>query len=91
MAQELFPLGQVVATEGIGTLMENGIDVMQYLARHQRGDWGDLDEADNISNNQALKNDWRLLSNYEVTDGTNIWIVTEYDRSVTTLLLPSEY
>jgi hypothetical protein len=55
------------------------------------GDWGDLDEEDRRENERSLEDGCRLLSAYHLRDGTKIWIITEADRSATTLLLPSEY
>ncbi|MBN0941390.1 hypothetical protein JTM36_34820, partial [Pseudomonas aeruginosa] len=63
-----------------------------YLRRHLGGDWGDLDDSDRRQNDAALKSgEDRLFPSYEVTPGLKIWIITEWDRSVTTLLLPNEY
>jgi hypothetical protein len=88
----LFDLGQTVATPGaLDALVEAGICGAALLHRHHRGDWGDLDAEDIESNNAALKNGSRLFSAYQVTEQIKIWIITEADRSVTTLLLPSEY
>jgi hypothetical protein len=61
------------------------------LRRHWRGDWGDVDAEDKAENDYSLMHDLRLLSAYTLADGTRIWIITEADRSVTTILLPSEY
>ncbi len=86
-----FPLGQVVATPGALKLLEEaGEDLFYYLARHHSGDWGELDSHDRRENELSLKHGWRLLSSYPVGD-RKVWIITEADRSVTTILLPSEY
>ena len=61
------------------------------LARHQRGDWGEVCEEDRLANESALREGERLFSVYRLSSGTKIWIITERDRSSTTLLLPSEY
>jgi hypothetical protein len=61
------------------------------LARHQSGDWGDLDEADKRENEVSLEKGFRLLSAYTLTTGVKVWIITERDRSATTILLPAEY
>ena len=88
----LFDLGQVVATPGALSALERaGESPFAYLARHVTGDWGDLVEEDRQENELALKSGFRLLSAYRLGDETKIWIITEHDRSVTTLLLPSEY
>ena len=88
----LFSLGQVVATPGVLKLCEeNDISPIEYLARHQCGQWGgELPAEDKKSNDEALVHGGRLFSTYMVK-GTKVWIITEWDRSVTTLLLPSEY
>ena len=83
-----FPLGKSVATPGALAL---GIDLKPYLHRHHCGDWGDLDAEDKQANEEALEQGMRLLSCYQVGDGKRIYIITEWDRSVTTLLLPEEY
>ena len=62
-----------------------------YLARHARGDWGELDPADWNANETALIDGTRLLSAYELSSGVKIWIITESDRSSTCILLPEEY
>jgi len=65
--------------------------VMSSLSRHARGDWGDLDEEDKKENELSLKEGFRLLSAYERAGLPKIWIITEADRSVTTVLFPDEY
>jgi hypothetical protein len=90
--QPLFDLGQVVATPGALRALERaGESPFAYLERHVTGDWGDLVEEDQRENELALKSGFRLLSAYRLGDETKIWIITEHDRSATTLLLPSEY
>ena len=87
-----FNPGQVVATPGVlEALATTGENAVHFLARHLRGDWGDLDPADKQANDHALTNGGRLLSAYHLRDDTKIWIITEWDRSSTCLLLPSEY
>jgi hypothetical protein len=88
----LFPSGRVVATPGALALLEQtNKSPLDFLSRHLRGDWGDLEEEDKTENELSLKYGFRLLSSYRVTDTEKIWIITEADRSVTTLLLPGEY
>lgn len=88
----LFPLGQVVATPGALDVLEAaGHNAADFLLRHERGDWGEVGEADRRANDHAWKNGLRLLSVYRTRDGTILWIITEADRSATTLLLPKEY
>jgi hypothetical protein len=62
-----------------------------YLARHASGDWGDLDEHDRKANEYALEHGLRVLSAYTLSSGERIWVITEADRSMTTILLPEEY
>ena len=87
----LFSLGRIVATPGVLKLCEeNGISPIEYLSRHQCGDWGSVPPEDWKSNDEALIHGGRLLSAYMVK-GIKVWLITEWDRSATTLLLPSEY
>jgi hypothetical protein len=86
-----FPLGRVVATPGaLNLLGKNGGHPFEYLARHATGDWGDLCAFDRRQNEIALREGYRVFSSYEVPAG-RVWIITEADRSVTTILLPEEY
>jgi len=88
----LFPLGRTVATPGaLDALILAGTIPKALLDRHVRGDWGDLDEDDWRANGQALSVGTRLLSAYALPDGVRVWVITEADRSATTLLLPEEY
>jgi hypothetical protein len=85
------PLGRVVATPGaLKLLMEARAHPSELLARHATGDWGDLCAFDRRQNEIALREDYRVLSSYEMTAG-RVWIITEADRSVTTILLPEDY
>lgn len=87
-----FPLGQIVATPGaIEALAEADQGVLDFLLRHVTGDWGDVVREDAAENELALTEGFRVFSVYRTTKGTKLWIITEADRSVTTLLLPSEY
>jgi hypothetical protein len=86
-----FALGQVVATPGALELLESaGQAPSQFIARHHCGDWGEICDEDRELNDAALKDGSRLLSAYTVCKD-KLWIITEADRSSTTLLLPSEY
>lgn len=89
----LFKLGQLVVTRSIHQMMQEGFDVAPFIQRHMSGDWGDLCEEDRLLNTEALTYGDRLFSSYNIQwEGeTKIWIITEADRSVTTVLLPSEY
>ena len=87
----LFSLGQIVATPGALDLFErNRAEIVLYLLRHQGGDWGNLDREDTEANDYAVDHDLRILSAYEI-DNEKFWIITEWDRSYTTILLPDEY
>jgi hypothetical protein len=85
-----FSPGQIVATPGALELAERGINLLAYLSRHLRGDWGELKEEDKKENDFSVINGYRILSAY-VTRSGKLWIITEADRSVTTFLLPEEY
>jgi hypothetical protein len=85
------PLGRVVATPGaLKLLIEADRQPFDYLARHATGDWGDLCAFDRRQNEIALREGYRVLSSYDAPEG-RVWIITEADRSVTTILLPEEY
>lgn len=87
-----FSLGRVVATPGALAVLESVQESpLGYLERHGSGDWGTVPPEDWEENEFSLKNEFRLLSSYNLRDGTKIWVITEADRSVTTILLPSEY
>lgn len=91
-----FKPGDVVATSGVYEMIGEDIKFSQFVtnsfARHCDGDWGDLCEEDKMANDFALRNgDDRLFSKYNYKDGISIYIITEWDRSVTTILLPEEY
>jgi len=87
----LFALGQVVATKNAVEFMtQKCITTFDLLRRHQHGDWGDLNEPDHEANEQALIEDLRILSSYNF-DNEIIWVITEADRTLTTILLPKDY
>ena len=67
------------------------LEVADALSRHKKGDWGDVSMEDWLSNNYALSHGERLLSSYCTVEGVKFWIITEADRSATTVLLPEEY
>jgi hypothetical protein len=93
MSGPLFPLGAIVATPGaLGVMEERGIEPFQLLARHVTGDWGELDAHDRRENTLAVKAGLRILSSYPLDpNGTKLWIITEADRSATTILRPEDY
>jgi hypothetical protein len=87
-----FPLGHLVATPGaLQALEEAGEYLQAFVVRHACGDWGNLCDADRQENARALRQGGRLMSTYTLKNGETLWIITEADRSVTTLLLPLEY
>jgi hypothetical protein len=87
-----FNLGQLVATPGaLSALEESGQDAIEFVSRHASGDWGDLSEEDQNENEFSLLHGFRLLSSYRLRNGVKVWVITEADRSSTTLLLPDEY
>ena len=84
------PLGQLVMTPAAAAALAQP-DVVTALRRHASGDWGEVDDDDRRANDAALTDGTRLLSAYTSAGGTSFWIITEADRSSTTILLPSEY
>ena len=88
-----FELGQIVATPGaLRAIRSSGQTPSQFLRRHVNGDWGEhLDGHDYKQNQIALREGGRLLSAYQTRRGEDLWVITEGDRSATTILLPSEY
>jgi hypothetical protein len=85
------PLGRVVATPGaLEALSDAGEHPLSYIVRRASGDWGDLCAHDHRQNEIALRESYRVFSSYEVGEG-RVWVITEADRSVTTILLPEEY
>jgi hypothetical protein len=92
MAEAKFLLGQLVATPGaLHALEEAGQSPLEFLSRHQSGDWGELTEEDKKENEFSVLNDLRILSAYTLATSVKIWLITEADRSATTILLPEEY
>lgn len=87
-----FRMAQPVITPTAQSMLEQaGISPTVLLGRHLRGDWGELDIADVASNELALLLRRRLLSSYVIPGGGRVWIITEADRSVTTIMLPEDY
>ncbi len=85
-----FALGKLLMTPGVQREVPPS-EMTQALRRHARGDWGELDDEDRRANDEALKDGTRLLSSYRTKAGVKFWIITEADRSATTVLLPEEY
>ena len=89
LMQPRFPLGKAYATPGALAL---GVDLSAYLRRHHCGDWGEeLCAEDKQANEDALVQGTRLLSCYRTTSGDRLYIITEWNRALTTILLPEEY
>lgn len=87
-----FSLGQLAATPGaLAAMQESGQAPDFFLERHRAGDWGEVGAEDWQLNDQALIDGDRLLSAYRTLRGVKLWVITEADRSVTTILLPDEY
>jgi hypothetical protein len=85
-------LGRLVATPGaLEALAQSGQSPAFFLERHLRGDWGEVDAEDWSLNDQAVVDGSRLLSAYRTLLGKRLWIITEADRSLTTILTPEEY
>lgn len=85
-----FELGQTLITPAaLDTITDEEIQVA--LGRHANGDWGVVSEEDATENNLSVENGFRILSSYKTSMGTEFWIITEADRSATTVLLPSDY
>ena len=85
-----FQLGQIVATpNALNHLTQD--DIRSGIIRHQSGDWGDLDADDRKENDLSLERGNRLLSVYHASNGVTFWIITEADKSSTTVLLPEDY
>ena len=87
-----FALGETFITPGAQEALEiAGQTAIQFLRRHMSNDWGEISEEDARENELSLREGYRLLSAYRTVRGQRIWIITEADRSATTILLPSEY
>jgi hypothetical protein len=87
-----FSLGQVVATPGaLDELKRSGQAPSEILSRHQTGDWGKIPDEDRKENELSVKKGFRILSAYELPTGEKVWVITEADRSATTILLPADY
>ena len=85
-----FELGQVLITPNAQNTIDNQ-DVMKALSKHMAGDWGDCCSEDWEANQQSLQEEERLFSVYHDRNGVKFWVITEWDRSATTILLPEDY
>ncbi|WFB36797.1 hypothetical protein P3T73_03350 [Kiritimatiellota bacterium B12222] len=89
---KIVPLGQIVATpRALEVIEDSGQFPLEFIKLHQNGNWGEISAEDWELNDKALECGDRLLSCYTIKSGNRIWIITEADRSVTTILLPEEY
>ena len=88
----LFALGRLVATPAaLDELQRAAADPVHYIARHATGDWGEVEAEDRAANDRAVRAGERILSAYRLPTGARLWVITEADRTATTLLLPSDY
>jgi hypothetical protein len=87
-----FQLGRLVATPGaLEALEESSQSALDFVQRHQAGDWGQCDKEDAEANDVALTSGGRIFSVYKTLKGVKLWVITEADRSSTCVLLPSDY
>jgi hypothetical protein len=87
-----FEMGQLVMTPGADETLRTAQQTpAEFLLRHKNGDWGELPEEDVRENEWSLANGARLLSAYRTRTYEKLWVITEWDRSVTTVLLPDDY
>lgn len=84
--------GALIISPGVDALMKaERLDPFHYFGRHILGNWGDICDEDRQLNEDALIFGYRLMSVYDIEPGLKLWIITEADRSATTILLPEEY
>ncbi|MDR8050738.1 hypothetical protein [Burkholderia cenocepacia] len=87
-----FKLGRIFATPtALEAITDARVSIIDLLIRHVRGDWGDLSESDRQQNELSLEAGLRLLSSYVLPGSQTVWVITEWDRSSTTFLLPGDY
>ncbi len=87
-----FSLGAIYTTpSALQAIVEASQELFEFLVRHQTGDWGELSEEDRKENEFSLTRRLRLFSVYYTAKNVKIWVITEADRSITTILLPEEY
>lgn len=92
MKTKLFEPGRLAATQSAFAAIERANqDVVDFFSRHVTGDWGEVSQEDRVENEVSLLNGYRLLSAYRTKLGERVWVLTEADRSMTTILLPEEY
>jgi hypothetical protein len=86
----LFDSGNIYCTANAHKALTSD-DIAKAIARHMSGDWGEVCEDDRKENELSLREGFRLMSIYRAKDGTKFWVITEWDRSATTILLPEDY
>ncbi|RQQ18776.1 hypothetical protein [Burkholderia stagnalis] len=87
-----FKLGRIFSTPAaLEVIADARVSIIDLLIRHMRGDWGDLSESDRQQNDLSVDAGLRLLSSYVLPGGQTVWVITEWDRSSTTFLLPGDY
>lgn len=86
----LFKLGRLVTTPNAQDTLPQE-EVFRAIQRHQAGDWGEMEPEDRVANDRAMVDGSRIFSRYVTTAGITFWIITEADRSFTTVLLPEDY
>jgi hypothetical protein len=90
--EPLFQLGRTFITQGASdALAESGQTAAEFLGRHERGDWGLVGKEDAKENDLSVREGFRVLSAFTTRNGERLWVITEHDRSSTTVLLPREY
>lgn len=88
----IFDLGEICCTPGaLALLKQHNLHPIRLLARHLQGDWGEVAPDDASANTEAVSNEGRILSCYVMPSGERLWVITECDRSITTILLPNEH
>lgn len=97
MPHQLFPLGRIMMTTNLKDTLQRANpagweeELQMFINRHASGDWGDLDEEDKLENELSLHRGSRILSAHIATPDIRVWVITEADRSITTVLLPEDY
>lgn len=87
-----FPLGRIVATQGaLDALAAVSVEPSTLIRKHANKEWAELDEEDRAGNERAIANGQRIVSTFCLSEQTKVYVITEHDRSTTTVLLPSEY
>ena len=86
----ILPMGRTVVSANASNILSDA-DINTALHRHRRGDWGEVGQSDWKTNDDAIKHGERVLLAYTSTDNEKFWIITERDRSYTTVLMPSDY